>query len=280
MSNGASSLTASVHLDPRITPDMKSDASSGNADAAIEGNKITVRFGNGVTALDRVSFRVESGRFIAVVGPSGCGKSTLLRLIAGLMAPTEGYVKVHGERVTKPRPDVAMMFQQPTLLPWKTALENVMLPRSIAGASPRDCRDQAIEYLELTGLGDFLATYPRHLSGGMQQRVALARVLMTGARALLLDEPFGALDEFTRERLNLELLRICKQFEATTVFVTHSISEAVFLADTVLVMSPRPGRVAGVIEVPFERPRSVDVHRLPEFQEFVFDARNLLAESL
>lgn len=271
---------ADAHAPPLSRTMQCGDRPRGGSDeSAVEGDSITMRFDNGLTALDRVSFRLANGRFMAIVGASGCGKSTLLRLVAGLLHSTEGNILVHGEPVHGPRADVAMMFQQPTLLPWKTALENVVLPKSLSGASARESEQTAIEYLELTGLGDFLCSYPRHLSGGMQQRVALARVLMTGARTLLLDEPFGALDEFTRERLNLELLRICAKLRANTLFVTHSISEAVFLADSVLVMSARPGRVAGVIDVPFERPRAMEVHREPEFQELVFRARALLEES-
>ncbi len=166
-----------------------------------------------------------------------------------------------------------MMFQRATLLEWRTAIENVLLPTEIQGRITSEDKDRAMELLSLVGLGDFAFSFPAQLSGGMQQRVALARLLQTGADVLLLDEPFGALDEFTRERLNLELLRIVGEIGATTIFVTHNISEAIFLADDVYVMTPRPGRIAKVIDVPLKRPRELSIQTSPEFNELVEDAR-------
>jgi NitT/TauT family transport system ATP-binding protein len=248
---------------------------------SIEVEALTKAFptpGGTVVAAEDLSFAVLPGELVSVVGPSGCGKSTLLRMVAGLVPPTSGSVRVHGATVAGPRDDVAIMFQRPVLLPWKTAFENAFLPRRIKGDRSAASRERTQELLELVRLEGFEAAYPWQLSGGMQQRVALARLLNTGADILLLDEPFGALDEFTRERMNLELLRICDEVEATTLFVTHNIQEAVFLADRVVVMTPRPGRVAGIVPVPLPRPRTIDAMRTPEFTDLIFEVRDLLGE--
>jgi NitT/TauT family transport system ATP-binding protein len=247
---------------------------------SIVAESVTKRFPRGVIALDDVSFTIKPGSFISVVGPSGCGKSTLLRLVAGLIDLTAGQLTVSGSKVTATRTDVGVMFQQPTLLPWKTALENALLPQQVTRSVTDDDRRRALKYLRLTGLEGFEHAFPRHLSGGMQQRVALARVLMIGAPTLLLDEPFGALDEFTRERLNLELRRIHQEVKTTTVFITHNISEAVFLADQVFVMTPRPGRLAGILDVPFGADRGISIMKTPQFTDIAFQARALLGEQL
>ena len=240
----------------------------------VTGAAVGKTFANGtVVALDDASFSIEKGSFVSLVGPSGCGKSTLLRIIAGLIDPTSGSLSVHGTKVTGPRQDVAMMFQRATLLEWRTAIENVLLPTEIQGRITSEDKDRAMDLLKLVGLGDFAFSFPAQLSGGMQQRVALARLLQTGADVLLLDEPFGALDEFTRERLNIELLRIVGEIGATTIFVTHNLSEAIFLADEVYVMTARPGRIAKVIDVPLKRPRELSIQTSPEFNELVEDAR-------
>jgi NitT/TauT family transport system ATP-binding protein len=242
----------------------------------IEGTQVTKRFSETVVALEGATFSVPKGSFVSLVGPSGCGKSTLLRLIAGLLPMTSGTLTVHGKPVAEPRRDVGMMFQKATLLEWRTAVENVLLPTEIAGrVTPAD-RKRAVELLHLVGLKDFEFAFPRQLSGGMQQRVALARLLQTGADILLLDEPFGALDEFTRERLNLELLRIVGDLGSTTLFVTHNIGEAIFLADYVMVMTPRPGRLAQIVEVPFARPREISLMQTVEFNKMVADVREIL----
>jgi NitT/TauT family transport system ATP-binding protein len=206
------------------------------------------------------------------VGPSGCGKSTLLRLIAGLIPLSDGSIAVNGLEVTEPRQDVALMFQRPTLLPWRTALQNALLPPKLGGKLDEAAEHQAYELLDLVGLNGFEHTYPRHLSGGMQQRVALARLLMVGVDVLLLDEPFAAVDQLTRERLNLELLRVHERMSATALLVTHNITEAILLADRVIVMTPRPGRIADVIDVPFGRPRAPEMVAEREFQELVLRA--------
>jgi NitT/TauT family transport system ATP-binding protein len=210
-----------------------------------------------VEALRDVSLEVADGEFVAVVGRSGCGKSTLLRLIAGLLPPTAGRVDVGGEQVVKPRRDVAMMFQRPALLPWRSVLDNVLLPPQIFGWRKAQYRDRAQELLALTGLTGFEKRLPHELSGGMQQRVALCRALIARPQVMLMDEPFSALDPLIREELSVELQRIHMEQEATTVFVTHSIDEAVLLADRVVVLSPRPGRVREIVEVRIPRPRTL-----------------------
>jgi NitT/TauT family transport system ATP-binding protein len=230
------------------------------------------RFEGGVLAVDHVSFKTSPGEFVSIVGPSGCGKSTMLRLIAGLIPLTGGDISVNGLPVTEPRQDVALMFQRPTLLPWRTALQNVLLPPKLGKNLDDAAERQAYELLDLVGLTGFEHTYPRHLSGGMQQRVALARLLMVGVDVLLLDEPFAAVDQLTRERLNVELMRVHDRMSATALLVTHNIHEAILLADRVIVMTPRPGRLAEVIDVPFERPRAQEIAAEREFQELVLRA--------
>ncbi len=230
------------------------------------------RFDGGVLAVDRVSLDVRPGEFVSLIGPSGCGKSTLLRLMAGLLPLTDGVIEVNGSAVTDARQDVALMFQKPTLLPWQTALQNTMLPAALQKKADAAAEDRAAALLDLVGLAGFEHTYPRHLSGGMQQRVALARLLMVGVEVLLLDEPFAAVDQITRERLNLELLKIHERTRATSVLVTHNLTEALLLADRVVVMTPRPGRISDVIEVPFERPRVAEMAMEPEFQKLVLRA--------
>lgn len=264
--------------EPRLDADQSS-ATKGKTDgeAIITAHEVSKTFGNGeVVAVDKASFNVRPGEFISLVGPSGCGKSTLLRIVAGLLERSAGDLDVHGKPVTGPRDDVAMMFQKPTLLPWRTAVENVLLPSEIAGKVGNPERRRAMDLLKLTGLQDFAFSFPTQLSGGMQQRVALARLLQTGADLLLLDEPFGALDEFTREHLNVELARITREVGATTMFVTHNIGEAIFLADRVFVMTPRPGRIANIIDVPLPHPRDPSIQVTPEFNELVALVRKTL----
>lgn len=243
----------------------------------IEGRNVGKTFGSGaVIALEGASFDIHRGSFVSLVGPSGCGKSTLLRLIAGLIDRSAGNLTVHGVPVTGPHTDVGMMFQRATLLEWRTAVENVLLPVEIQRSVTAADKARAMELLAMVGLKDFAFAFPSQLSGGMQQRVALARLLQTGADILLLDEPFGALDEFTRERLNLELMRIVGEVGATTLFVTHNILEAIFLADEVMVMTPRPGRLARMVHVPFARPRSPELTLTPEFNALVAEVRDIL----
>lgn len=216
-------------------------------------------------ALAGVDLAVDDGSFVAVVGPSGCGKSTLLRVCDGLVPTQSGQVRVYGVPVSGPGPERAMVFQHHNLLPWRTALANVEFGLEIAGLPQTKRRSQALQYLELVGLGDFPGYYPHQLSGGMQQRVGLARALAIEPRILLMDEPFGSLDAQTRVILQDELARILSRDRKTALFVTHDIEEALFLADQVAVMSPSPGRILEIIEVPFDRPRSDHTRALPEF---------------
>jgi NitT/TauT family transport system ATP-binding protein len=204
-----------------------------------------------VTALSDVDLTVAGGEFVSLIGPSGCGKSTLLRLIADLIRPTAGTVAVAGQpaAVARRKQGYGIAFQQAGLFEWRTVLRNVELPLELRGIPRDDRRKRALEMLELVGLTEFTGHYPAQLSGGMQQRVAIARALAVSPPLLLMDEPFGALDEMTRERLQGELLAICAKTETSTVFVTHSISEAVFLSDRVVVMSPRPGRITAAIDI-------------------------------
>lgn len=244
----------------------------GGARGTISVTDAVKQFEGGVLAVDHVSFEATPGEFVSIVGPSGCGKSTLLRLIAGLIPLSDGSIAVNGLEVTDPRQDVALMFQRPTLLPWRTALQNALLPPKLGNKLDGKAERQAYELLDLMGLSGFEHTYPRHLSGGMQQRVALARLLMVGVDVLLLDEPFAAVDQLTRERLNLELLRVHERMSATALLVTHNITEAILLADRVIVMTPRPGRIADVIDVPFDRPREQELVAERAFQELVLRA--------
>jgi NitT/TauT family transport system ATP-binding protein len=213
-----------------------------------------------VHALEDIDLAVADNEFVTLVGRSGCGKSTLLRIIAGLIAPTAGRISVSGERVTRPRRDVSVMFQRPALLPWRSVLDNVLLPAEILGIGRQDARARAGELLELVGLSTFAQRLPHELSGGMQQRVSLARSLLSQPKVLLMDEPFSALDALTREELSVELQRIRAEHATTIVFVTHSIEEAVLLADRVVVLSPRPGRVRKILDVDIPRPRSLGHH--------------------
>ncbi|WP_432892710.1 ABC transporter ATP-binding protein [Kribbella sp. CA-245084] len=213
-----------------------------------------------VTALEKIDLHVRGGEFVTLIGRSGCGKSTLLRLIAGLLPPTSGSVQVAEEPVTGPRRDVSFMFQRPALLPWRSVLSNVMLPVEIDKGSDRGkaaYRDRAHQLLELVGLQGFERRLPHELSGGMQQRVSLCRSLIRDPQVMLMDEPFSALDALTRTELSEELQRIKMELATTIVFVTHSIEEAVVLADRVVVLTPRPGRMREIVDIDIPRPRSL-----------------------
>jgi NitT/TauT family transport system ATP-binding protein len=224
------------------------------------------RDGARVAALDDVDLAVGNEQFACIVGPSGCGKSTLLRLVAGLIAPTRGTIEVGGLRVDGPREDVGIVFQKPTLFPWASVLENVLMPLKLMGRPTASHRQRAMDLLEMVGLGGFETRLPGELSGGMQQRAAICRALIHDPPILLMDEPFGALDALTREGMTLELLSIWQERRKTIVFVTHSITEAVLLADKVVVMSARPGRIVNDLDVALPRPRSFAQEGLPEFQ--------------
>jgi NitT/TauT family transport system ATP-binding protein len=226
---------------------------------AIRVSKEYISYQGVLTAVEDVSFDVAEGEFLCLVGPSGCGKSTLLRLLAGLLQPDRGQVCLHGQSLMGPCREVGVVFQKASLMPWRTVFDNVLLPLQIQRISQAEARRRVMDVLRLVDLTEFADSYPRELSGGMEQRVAIARALAFEPEILLLDEPFGALDALTRERLNVGLLQIWEASRKTVVMVTHDIREAVFLADRVLVISQRPGRVAAVVPVDLPRPRSPSV---------------------
>jgi NitT/TauT family transport system ATP-binding protein len=219
------------------------------------------------TALTAIDLAIEEGEFVSLLGPSGCGKSTLLRIIGDLTPPTSGEVTVNGKSPEQARRDrdYGMVFQQATLLDWRKVVKNIALPLEVMNLPPAERERRAREMLDLVELGEFGEHYPWQLSGGMQQRVAIARALALQPSLLLMDEPFGALDEMTRERMQMELMRIWQRTHTTVVFVTHSIPEAVFLSTRVVVMSPRPGTVAGIVDVDLPQPREFETREHPRF---------------
>jgi NitT/TauT family transport system ATP-binding protein len=240
---------------------------------------ITKEFGTGgVVALQDVDLEIGRGEFVSLIGPSGCGKSTLLRVVGDLIAPTHGEAEIHGKTAHQARldRDYGIVFQDSVLFDWRTVAKNIALPLEMGGWDRRRRRARVQEMLELVELEGFGDHHPWQLSGGMQQRVSIARALAFHPELLLMDEPFGALDEMTRERLNLELLRIWERSGSTVVFVTHSISEAVFLSTRVVVMSPRPGRIAGLVDVDLPQPRGIETREHPRFAELIREVRRLL----
>jgi NitT/TauT family transport system ATP-binding protein len=221
--------------------------------------------GESVLALDRIDFDVADGEFVTLVGPSGCGKSTLLQILAGILPPTQGQIVLKGSPVTGPRREVGVVFQEPVLLPWLKVIDNVLLPAVVHKLDRNKYRARAMELLALVKLQGFENRYPYELSGGMQQRVAIARALLSDPAMILMDEPFGALDAMTREEMNLELLAIWARARKTIVLITHSIQEAVFLSDRVVVLSGRPGRVVDVVDIDLPRPRTFQMLSAPAF---------------
>jgi len=226
-----------------------------------------------VTALAGVDLEVRAGDFVSVVGPSGCGKSTLLKILAGLIPKSSGSVRLSGAEVDGPSRSVGVMFQTPVLFAWRTVLDNILLPIEIFKLDKRQYADRAKELIAMVGLEGFAESYPRELSGGMQQRVALCRLLVYQPEILLMDEPFGALDEFTRESLDLELQSLWSSQGLTVVFVTHHLSEAVLLSDRVAVMSGSPSRISDVVEIDLPRPRQVEMMKTPRYSELLFTVR-------
>jgi NitT/TauT family transport system ATP-binding protein len=237
-----------------------------------------------VQALEAISVRAREGEFLSVVGPSGCGKSTLLMIAAGLIRASGGTVAVKGRPVDRPRTDIGIVFQSPVLLEWRTALGNVMLQAEAKKLERNAAQARALHLLRTVGLSGFEQKYPHELSGGMRQRVSLCRALIHDPPQLLMDEPFGALDALTRDQLNLDLQRICIERRMSVLFITHSVPEAVFLSDRIMVMTPRPGRVDRIIEVDLPRPRTLALREMPEFAVYsrqildVFLARGVLRE--
>lgn len=236
--------------------------------------------GSDVTALTGVTFDIQKGEFISLLGPSGCGKTTLLRIIAGLLDNTDGTAVVAGMTPTQAREagEMGMVFQSAVLYDWRTVLKNVMLPMEIKGLCRDEQKARAKQMLELVGLSSFENSYPYELSGGMQQRVSIARALATSPNILLMDEPFSALDEFTREKLHDDLLEICHKKHMTIVFVTHNISESVYRSDRVVVMSPHPGRVSAVVNIDLPYPRTPELRETPEYYEYITKIRSSFKE--
>jgi NitT/TauT family transport system ATP-binding protein len=222
-----------------------------------------------VTALQDINLDIDLGEFVAVVGPSGCGKSTLLRILAGLIPTSSGAVWFGDRKLEGPRFDIGVVFQSPVLFPWRTVVDNVLIPIDVQKLDRKKYLSRARDLINLVGLSEFEQRYPAELSGGMQQRVGIVRALVHDPAMLLMDEPFGALDAMTREHMNVELQRLWMAQSKTILFITHSISEAVFLADRVVVMTPRPGRIAEVLDISLPRERTLDMMTTPPFGEYV-----------
>nr|WP_205520851.1 ABC transporter ATP-binding protein [Propylenella binzhouense] len=242
------------------------------------GKRYPLEDGAEVDALAGFDLDIADKEFVSLIGPSGCGKSTALSIVAGLQEPTHGEVLIAGHPPARARADreIGVVFQQPVLLPWRTIRANCTLLLEVAGRWTKEAEERASAILEIVGLADFAERYPHQLSGGMKQRAAIARALCLDPLLLLMDEPFGALDEFTRHQMNIELMRIWSRDRKTILFVTHNIAEAVFMSDRVIAMSPRPGRIVEEITVPLPRPRDPDVRFTREFTECVFHLQRLL----
>jgi NitT/TauT family transport system ATP-binding protein len=264
-------------LDARVTAIARQSANE-----IIRVRHLSLRYGSakgGVLALSNISFSVNDGEFLAVVGPSGCGKSTLLKILAGLLPRTEGEALLKGTPIKGPRRDIGVVFQSPVLFPWRNVLGNVMLPADVQRLDKIEMRKRALDLISLVGLSKFENRYPRELSGGMQQRVGIVRALIHDPAILLMDEPFGALDAMTRESMNVELQRIWLERRKTVLFITHSTAEAVFLADRVIVLTARPGRIGDEFAVDLPRPRPLEVMNTDAFGAYVRRIRAALAAS-
>jgi len=253
---------------PALTKPSRSAASSGTL---LDFRQVAMQFPNGTVALSGIDLTVNRGEFVTVVGPSGCGKSTLLRIASGLETASEGTAEVDTKRI-------GYVFQDATLLPWRTVQDNVELLAELGGVKPRERRAKAREAIDLVGLGGFEKNLPKQLSGGMKMRTSLARSLTLEPELFLFDEPFGALDEITRERLNDELLRLFVEKQFAGLFITHSVSEAVYLSTKVVVMSGRPGSIVGTFDVPFPMPRDPDIRFTARFAELVGEVSHALRE--
>ena len=250
-------------------PILKTESLYKAFDSPNNGNLLTIT---------NISFTVSSGEFLCIVGPSGSGKTTLLQILAGLLPPTKGQVWLAGALLTKPQPEISIVFQKPNLMPWRTVLDNDLLPLQLQAIPTLEAQRRGQEALALVGLSEFASAYPKQLSGGMEQRVAVARALIQQPTILLLDEPFGALDALTRERLNLELLRLWQSRKLTAVMVTHNIQEAVFLADRVLVLSPRPATISAEFMINLPRPRPKGIEYSEEFGHLAYEIRQAIKD--
>jgi NitT/TauT family transport system ATP-binding protein len=261
---------AALHTLPAIAAPVLTAENLGVTYASKRGN---------TRALDGFNMTIREGEFVSLLGPSGCGKSTLLRIACGLLKPSTGWAELHGKPIAGATADVGIVFQQPTLLPWKSIIENVLVPCDILGRPRAESRPQALELLRLVGLAAFVDHYPGELSGGMQQRVGLARGLVHNPSLLLMDEPFAALDALTREQMAVELQKLWSRETKSVMFITHSIPEAVFLSDRIVVLSERPGRVVREIDIDLPRPRALDTMRTTKFGNYCHELRELFAAS-
>ncbi len=265
--------TDGTHADRAAVDDRR----SGMSKIQIEHlSKIYASRNGNVTALEDVSLSIRPNEFVTLVGPSGCGKSTLLKLIGALIKPTRGELLHDGVPLNNPTRDVGIVFQEAVLLQWRTVLDNVLLPTEILGLDKSQSRTRALDLIDLVGLGGFEKRYPRELSGGMQQRVSICRALIHNPSVLLMDEPFAALDALTREELGFELMRIWAADRKTVVFVTHNITEAILLADRVVAMTPRPGRIARVIDIELARPRTIAMEFTETFKSYSDQVREVI----
>jgi NitT/TauT family transport system ATP-binding protein len=246
----------------------------------IEFTGLTKRYGTGQTVLDCVNLTISKGEFVSLIGPSGCGKSTALKLISGLAVPTSGTISVDGMTPKNAREIISFIFQDATLLPWRTVQQNVGLALELEGVINKRVNDRTSQLLELVGLQHMANAYPRELSGGMKMRVSIARALATSPRLLLMDEPFAALDEMSRDRLNEELLRLRDEQKWTAVFVTHSVAEAVFLSTRIVVLAPNPGRIHAVLPIELPRLRTAALRDTPEFEARVSQVSHALRAAL
>jgi len=264
-----------------VEPAALSETSSGTLGLAVSLRGVTKVYGSGVMALGPLDLDVNRGEFVSLLGPSGCGKSTALRLIAGLNAPTSGAVRVsHRAGQTHAGHSIGFVFQEPTLMPWASVRENVRLPLKLAHEPAAEANARVGEALTQVGLTEFADAYPRELSGGMKMRVSLARALVTDPDILLMDEPFAALDEITRFRLNNDLLSLWRNLRKTVIFVTHSVFESVYLSQRVIVMTSRPGQVKAILEVDIPRPRDLSVKRTSVFLELVDEIWKMIEEEV
>ena len=265
----------------RERPKIRIEPKRGTELAILQVTNVSKSFptsGAPVRALDDVSLEVHQGEFVSIIGPSGCGKSTLFSVIGGLQTEYDGSVTVAGHTSTGPHKDIGMVFQEESTFPWRTALQNVALPLQISGVPKKEREDRARELIKLVGLEGFESHYPAQLSGGMRQRISIARTFAFQPKILLMDEPFGALDEQTRLLLSEKLLEICQSLQQTTLLITHNITEAVQMSDRVVVMTYRPGRIKSIIDINLPRPRTAESIQSPEFGRYVADIWSMLRE--